>query len=86
MGIFVFKAQPFGETTNHLRTTEIPKGNQDWTLSSVSGGPAAMGAARHQGQNPIPSPEKELYLHNWVPFSLCVLKWAFRKQESGGGL
>lgn len=45
-----------------------------------------MGAARHQGQNPIPSPEKELYLHNWVPFSLCVLKWAFRKQESGGGL
>lgn len=47
----------------------------------ISGGPAAIAGARHRapGQNPFPSPEKELYLHNWVPFSFCVLEWAWRQ-------
>lgn len=48
---------------------------------------AAMGSLTPgPGLDPFPAPEKELYLHNWVPFSLCVLKWAFWKQEARGSL
>ena len=36
--------------------------------------------------DPFPAPKKELYLHNWVPFSFCVLKRAFWKQEARGSL
>lgn len=67
VGVSVCKAQPFGGNSESLGFPQV--GDQEVTLSSLSlEGHRQLGAPS-PGWNPVPSPEKKLYLHNWVPLA-----------------
>lgn len=81
--VSVFKAQPFGETVNQgdphgaSGDRHCPPGL--WRAISQH----TQLCTEPQARTPCPLQRRNfIYLHSWVPFSICVLKWVFWNQES----
>lgn len=83
-GVLFLKHSPLG--TQHIIENHCDSpGSQTGFVLILSGGPRAITGSSTSSPRPEPPPfhREGTLLHNWVPFSFCVLKWAFWKQGSG---